>query len=623
MRYAGHCDICFRKPGRRGDFCSTPRIRGVLLSVLSLCFFSSVVPQVRADHRRITPRAIPQARVDPRPVRLPVIDGTDIRFARLSTADGLSQTRVAQIVQDDQGFMWFGTQYGLNRYDGYNFKVFVHDPERTDSLSGVYIYSLFKDRSGTLWVGCDQFLNRFEPATETFTRYPVQSVIHISQDSAGMLWLATGKGLYSLDPAAGRISQFSHDPEDPSSLSSSDIKSSGEDKTGRFWVANGEGLDEFDRKTGKVTLHIPLREPLREFSFYEDRFGVFWIIHVSGNGLAVFDRKTNILTHYSFRERETPSTAVTGVMAMLEDRNGNLWLGTQGAGLLKFDRERRRFISYRNNPADPESLAHDRILSLFEDREGNVWAGLGAMGPNRFSSKPLPFQKFPYGLGNLHSKGETFVAAIYEDRQGILWIGTREALNRIDRKAGQYTYYRTARPGVGSDVISIVEDRSGVLWVGPFNQGLHRFDRRTGRFKTYRHNAADPYSLSSDIVPRLLVDHNGTLWAATWDGLNRFDAATERFTKYKLDPQARNLLYIELVEDKQGALWLGTHSSGLHRFDPPTGKFTVYEHHVSRPGALSDNRVNSVHFDRSGAMWVGTQNGLNLFSPISGCLGLR
>jgi ligand-binding sensor domain-containing protein/signal transduction histidine kinase len=601
---------------RRGLVHSPPC--GCALTVLFALSLFILLPPVRADHRPISHRAVPLARVESHVLRLPVINGTDLRFKRFSTAEGLSQIKVSQILQDAQGFMWFGTQYGLNRYDAYNFKVFAHDPRNPNSLSGVFVGALFKDRHGILWIGCGQFLNRFEPETETFTRYPIQLVNHISQDSAGALWLATGKGLHSLDPATGRIRQYSHDPKDPSSLSSNDVKSSGEDKMGRFWVANSEGLDEFDRKTGKVTLHVPLREPLREFSFYEDRFGVFWIIHVSGNGLAVFDRRTNTLTHYSFHDREPPSTAVTGVMAILEDKTGNLWLGTQGAGLLKFDRERRRFVRYRNNPADPESLAQDRVISLYEDREGNIWAGLGGMGPTRFSSKPPPFQKFPYDLGNPHSKGETFVAAIYEDRQGILWLGTREALNRIDRKTGQYAFYRTSDPGIGSDVISIVEDRSGVLWVGTFNHGLHRFDRRTRQFKTYRHNASDPYSLSNDIVPRLLVDRKGTLWAATWDGLNRFDAATERFTSYKLDPLVRDLFYLELVEDPQGMLWLGTHSSGLHRFDPATGRFTVYEHQLSRPGSLSDNRVNSVRFDRSGTVWVGTQNGLNRFDPRVG-----
>ena len=289
---------------------------------------------------------VQQARVNPVTVRIPVVDGTDLRFTRLSTTDGLSQRRVSQIVQDDQGFMWFGTQYGLNRYDGHNFKVFVPDPRNPNSLSGVFVSRPFQgSRWGPLWVGCDRFLNKFEPATETFARYPVPDVKHVSQDRAGTLWLATESGLYSLDPANGRIRQYSHHPNDPSSLSSNEVKSSGEDKGGRFWVANGEGLDEFDRKMGRVTLHVPLHEPSREMSFYEDRFGVFWIFHASGNGLAVFDRTTNTLTHYSFRKQEPGSTALTGVMAMLEDQNGTLWFATQGAGLLKFERNRRRFIA--------------------------------------------------------------------------------------------------------------------------------------------------------------------------------------------------------------------------------------------------------------------------------------
>src|SRR5258705_11454236 len=151
-----------------------------------------------------------QAHVDPRTITLPVVDGKGIRFTRLSTDEGLSQTKVTRIVQDDQGFMWFGTQYGLNRYDGYTFKLFVHDPRNPNSLSGVYVSALFKEHDGALWIGCDQFINKFNRATETFTRYPVPFVKHISQDSAGILWLATGKGLYRLDSATGTIQQYSH-----------------------------------------------------------------------------------------------------------------------------------------------------------------------------------------------------------------------------------------------------------------------------------------------------------------------------------------------------------------------------------------------------------------------------
>jgi len=556
-----------------------------------------------------------QARVNPVTVKIPVVDGTDVRFTRLSTTTyGLSQRRVAQIVQDNQGFMWFGTQYGLNRYDGHNFKVFVPDPRKPhSSLSGVFISALFKDRDGTLWVGCDRFLNEFDPATETFARYPVPSAVHISQGKARTLWLATDSGLYSLDPMTGRIRQYSHDPNDPSSLSSNIVKSSGEDKEGKFWVATSEGLDEFDRQTGKVTLHVPVHEGGREMSFYEDRFGVFWIFHASGNGLEVFDRKTNTLTHYSYREHEPGSTNTSGVLAMLEDQNGTLWAATLRSGLLKFDRNQRRFIRYRNDPADPESLAQDSVISLFVDREGSIWAGLDGTGPTRFATKAALFEKTPHDFGI--PKDEGYLQAIYEDRQGILWMGTTVGLDRIERKAGRYTAQRFPRQDVDIDTVTIRGDRSGNVWFGTYDQGLLRLDGRTGQFKTYSHNPANPYSLSNDTVAGLVIDHNGTLWAATWNGLNRFDASSGRFKSYSEDPQGKNPLYLELVEDREGILWIGSHASGLHRFDPTTGRFTIYEHNPDRQGTLSDNRVNSVFFDHTGGMWVGTQTGLNRFEP--------
>ena len=571
----------------------------------------------RPDKRPVNLGAVRQAHVDPLTITLPVVDGKDIRFTRLSTAEGLSQTKVGQIVQDDQGFMWFGTQYGLNRYDGYNFKLFVHDPRNPNSLSGVYIRALFKDRDGALWVGCDRFLNKFNRATETFTRYPVPFVTHISQDSAGILWLATVNGLYSLDPATGTIRQYSHNPDDPSSLSNNHVKSSGEDREGRFWVSTIGHLDEFDRKTGKVTRDIPMPELPLGFGFYEDRFGVFWIFHDSPNALSVFDRKTNTLTNYSFQETNPSTTALTVIMDMTEDRNGNLWLATHGAGLLKFDREHQRLIRYRNDPRHPDSLAQNIAESLFADREGSVWAALGRMGVTHFATNPLPFETIPH-LASSEGTAEPFVGAMYEDPQGILWIGTPEALNSIDRKTGQYaSYRRTSRPAANTDVITVSEDRSGNLWAGTYNHGLLRLDRRTGKFQIYSHNPADPHSLSNDIVTRLLVDHNGTFWVATNDGLNRFDPATGRFTVHKLDKQ-RVVHCLALVEDRQGALWLGTDSSGLQRFDPATGRFTTYEHDIDRPLTLSDNRVNSVHFDRSGTMWVGTQNGLDKFDSKTG-----
>jgi ligand-binding sensor domain-containing protein/signal transduction histidine kinase len=554
---------------------------------------------------------VPQAHRNPTKINMPIVDGKDIKFVRVSTAE---QTKVSEIVQDDRGFMWFATLYGLYRYDGYSFKVFVHDPKNPNSLSGVAISALFKDRGGTLWIGCDQFLNKLNPETETFSRYPIPFVTQISQDKNGTLWLATtDSGLYGLDPATGLISQYSHDAHNPSTLSSDHVVYSGEDSAGRLWVATPGWLDQLDRRTGTVTQHIPIPEAPYGFGFYEDRFGVFWIFHVSPNALSVLDRKTNALTHYLFRQREPPGTAVTRVTTMLEDRTGTLWIATHGPGLLKFDREHGRFIRYRNDPSDPDSIPENNVDALFADHEGSIWTGLGGMGPVRFATKPLPFTSFVYDPGGRNTRSP-FVGAIYQDREGVLWVGTPNALNRIDRRAGSFTGYRNGGPETNTDVIAIGEDNSGFLWVGTYGHGLLRFDRRTGHFKTYTHNPANPSSLSDDFVSRLLFDHNGTLWAGAQEGLNRFDPGTQSFASYKL-ASVQPLPCLELVEDSEGLLWVGTSSAGLLRFDPATRKVTSYQHDMDRPGTLSDNRVNSVHFDRMGELWVGTQNGLNKFDP--------
>jgi ligand-binding sensor domain-containing protein len=215
---------------------------------------------------RAAPGAVPEATLNPISVRLPIVDGNGVRFTRLSVSEGLSQTRVAQIIQDDRGFMWFGTQYGLNRYDGYKFRAFVHDLQRPASIGCAFIHALFKDRSGMLWVGCDQSLDKFDPSTEEFTHYRIGSgessiplgVFHISEDRGGMLWLATGAGLFRFDPRTGTTRPFRHDPNDSFSLDSNYIEWSGEDKSGTFWVGTDKGLDAFDRQTGS---YIPRSGP--------------------------------------------------------------------------------------------------------------------------------------------------------------------------------------------------------------------------------------------------------------------------------------------------------------------------------------------------------------------------
>jgi hypothetical protein len=204
---------------------------------------------------------------------------------------------------------------------------------------------------------------------ETFSHYPIPAVKHISQDRNGQLWLSTSSGLYRLNPVTHDIRVYVHNPSDPESLHINEIRSAAEDRSGRIWIADADGMHEFDPRTGHLGLHIPILETARDFSFYEDRFGMFWLFCGSGNGLASFDRGSNVLTNYELELNNPANTALTGITGMLEDREGNLWIASQGLGLMRFDREHNRFLCYRHARDRDGSLLEDRVDTLLQDQE--------------------------------------------------------------------------------------------------------------------------------------------------------------------------------------------------------------------------------------------------------------
>jgi signal transduction histidine kinase/ligand-binding sensor domain-containing protein/CheY-like chemotaxis protein len=565
------------------------------------------------------------------PVRLPVVDATDLRFTRVSFEKGPSHSRVGEIVQDDQGFLWFGTHNGLQRYDGYRFRQYRHDPADPNTLAGTNIYVLFKDRAGKLWIGSDTYLDRFDPATEVFQHFQPEPgtfegwVSHITEDRQGILWLSTNHGLNRLDPITWKTVRYQHQDGDPASLSGNSVRASLEGKDGTFWVATTEGLDIFDRHAGKVVQHysLPARtaaeRPHSEVSLCEDRAGTVWVAFSFGVGLAAVDRGANRLVYYSFGAESSDRAPLPGIRTIYEDEDGTLWLGTASNGVLKLARDRRAFVRYRNDPSDPTSLSSDQVVAMLEDHEGNVWVGTTGGGANRFQRKPLPFTRYRHEPGNPNSLDTDYTSAIHEDRSGYMWVGSMRALTRIDRRTGQFVFFRKAGgPGNLSNtwVISIAEDRSGYLWFGTIDGGLNRYDPRSGQFNAYRHDPADPHSLCNDTVLALFVDHNDAVWAGTEDGLCRLDPRDGRFQTFRAEGDGRNR-YRAITEDSRGGLWLGTLETGMRRLDPTTGRFTIYTHSPARD-ALSSPQVNAVLVDRSGTVWAGTENGLGRMDAASG-----
>ena len=258
------------------------------------------------------------------------------------------------------------------------------------------------------------------------------------------------------------------------------MRSTYEDREGTLWVGTATGVEAFDRNTGKVTERIRLNVPhVLSVKVLEDHAGMLWIVYLSGNGLASYERRTKRVTFYSFKDREPPATSLSGAEGIHEDADGNLWLATRGSGLVKIDAGRRSAVRYRHSATAPDSISEDLLMSVFEDQEGNMWVGTATTGVNRFQRKPLPFTRYRHEPGNPQSLLRTSVTSLYADSQENIWVGGAFGVTRIDGTTGRYSFFTENRSAPNSYVISIAEDPSGHLWFGTYG-GLYRHDPRTG-----------------------------------------------------------------------------------------------------------------------------------------------
>jgi signal transduction histidine kinase/ligand-binding sensor domain-containing protein len=556
---------------------------------------------------------------------LPIQDSTDRVFVPISAGKETSHEWVGQIIDDKQGFLWFGTREGLDRYDGYQIQHYKPDP--IDPVTGVFVqeccrYALYRDPAGKIWIGASESMYLYDPETERFIHVPLPSgklqgvVRNVNQDKSGIIWLSSSRGLTCYNPITGDAERFLHNENDAGTLSSNYVRSTLETRDGTFWVATNVSVDVFDRRTGRVTEHLPLPNPRQNSAdtgnpfvrLLEDRAGVVWIASAR-DGLAFIDRPHKKLTYLSLASglgREP------GAWAILEDRHGVLWVGTDH-GLYQLDLDRKHFVRYRNDLSDPDSLPADWVLALFEDREGGLCVGTANAGVARVSDHLLPFQRYRRADGVREPFGTNYVLSAYEASPGVVWAGTKGAINQIDLKTGRYTVWPIRE---NTEVASITKDLLGQFWVGTFDGGLFRFDPATHQTVIYGHGSANHSGCGNNEVRALLVDHRGTLWAGAGAILCSFDRAKNQFETYKTRVPHSNEIDT-LAEDAAGSLWIGSRNAGLYRLDPVTGEFTSFRHSAAA-GSLSSDGVTSILVDRSGTIWVGTLEGLNRLDPATG-----
>jgi len=565
-----------------------------------------------------------------------------IRFDRLSVRDGLSQNAVLAIAQDSRGFMWFATEDGLNKYDGYDFTIHKHDPADETSLSDGFVSTLYLDSHGELWIGTRSGLDRFDASSGAFARDPTGAgaagglagkwVVSIGEDWDGNLWVGTDQwGLTRIDRATGTVTNFRNDPADSSTLSNDSVGVIYKDRSGELWIGTDAGLNSFDSPSGTFVRYT--HDPTDSLSpgghevsaIVEDQAGDLWVGTEDG-GLSRLDRATGAFARYQYDPDNPSSLSHDRIRALLVDGRGRLWVGTQN-GLDLYDRERDHFIHYRHDRGDPYSLSSNAVWSIAEDRTGVLWFGTYGGGVCKYNRTGDQFALYQHNPDRASGLSDNMVWSLFEDSQGVLWVGTfNGGLNRLDRASDSVTVYRYDPKNPASlssdDVRDVLEDGDGNLWVGT-NGGLDRYDPQTETFAHYRHDANDTSSLSENRVVMLHEDRVGRLWVGTRsEGLNLLDPEKGQAVRYQHDPDDPNSLVDDrvwaLYDDSEGMLWIGT-LGGISVLDPSSGAFTRYQHDPTDPNSLSNDGVFSLYEDASGTMWVGTWGGgLNRFDRASG-----
>lgn len=531
--------------------------------------------------------------------------------------------------------MWFGTKDGLNRYDGYEFVVFRHDPFDSTSISDSEISALFEDSRGRLWVGTrNGGVSLFDRSRERFKRIttgPARYINSFAEDSAGGIWVGSfSDGLFRLTTSTeGAVvaERFAHAAADSSSLGDDRVLALHVDKRGVLWVGTQAGLDQRTSSGGFAHFTAGPNRPLglidsRISALHEDSHGRLWIGSVPG--ISVFDSARTRIEHHYHRYR-TYRYGWGAAVSLVADRSGQLWLST-GSELMRFDPTTGGFTYFRQDPQNAEGINSNLPTDVYRDRSDVIWVGTNGYGINVHDPKANRFQTFRRPEGRPTRQAGFSVYTIFEDLTGTLWIDAG-LLYQWNRKTGAFRSFETSsdrpRDFGNTGVWAIVEDPPGVLWTATY-QGLYRYEIATGRFRHYRHDPNDSTGLPEEVAYDVFRDKDGVIWAVTENFLVRLaDAARGRFDvwRHKERSTTGQWIFPSTLQAADGSLWLGS-DQGLTRFDPTTASFKHYRHDPNDATSISHDAVRAILPDPrepNRYFWIGTAGGgLNRLNVDSG-----
>jgi ligand-binding sensor domain-containing protein/serine phosphatase RsbU (regulator of sigma subunit) len=514
-------------------------------------------------------------------------DNNPQSFAAYSKLQGLKHEKIACILEDRSGNLWFGTGGGgVCKYDGQHFTHFTDK----EGLSNNFVRSILEDKSGNIWFGTyGGGVTKYDGLR--FTHFTVQQglsnniVLSILEDKSGNIWFGTGGGgvsKYEPSKIEGQVGYFTHFTV-AEGLSYNTVMSILEDKSGNLWFGTeGGGVSKFD---GKSFTHFNEALGLSNnivWSILEDKSGNIWF-GTQGGGVSKYNG--NSFTNFT----EAAGLSHNVVLSIIKDKSGNIWFGTGGGGVSKYDGQ--CFINF----TDKEGLSDNVVFSILEDKSGNIWFGTRVGGVSKYNGQRFTHYTDKEGLSNNHVK------SILEDKSGNLWFGTYGgAVSKYD---GQRFTHFTEAAGLSDNVRSILEDKSGNIWFGTYGGGVVKYD---GQHFTHFTEAA---GLSNNIVLSILEDQSGNLWFGTGGGgVSKYDG--QYFTHFTIAEGLSNNNVYSIIEDKSGNLWFGTQGGGVSKYEPSKiksqmGRFT----HFTLAEGLNNNIVFSMLADKSGNLWFGTNGG--------------
>jgi ligand-binding sensor domain-containing protein/DNA-binding CsgD family transcriptional regulator len=566
----------------------------------------------------------------------------DLRFQNLSVEDGLSQNTVNCMLRDRNGFMWFGTEEGLNRYNGYDFKVYRYCRHHSDCLGHDRVTCLVEDKDGSFWIGTNGGgLDHFDAAREHFDHFRSRSgderslsndsIWAILPDGDGIFWIGTQNGLNRFDSRRGIFRRYLYAPERSDLNSRNTIYALQKDEAGMIWIGTAGGLVRFDPGRGEfANFQVVGTDPDASRhdeinALFDDGQGTLWL--GSEAGLGTFTKASRAFTFKAEGSQPLPRLYHGRILNMFHAEDGHFWVACE-AGLYVFPSLDLLAIYFRAG-ALPQRLLKDKfVFSSYQDPAGILWAG-SINGIYKYDLRVRQFSQYGSELGGKESKGSFFwVTAVSQDRRGRLWLGTYKKglfgfIPGLEGKKITLALPGDDPQGRETIITALYVDRDQVLWIGT-DRGLVVYDIETARFLGHYRAGTAPGSLSHDGISAMLQDRSGRLWVGTNNGLNLFDPQRRTFTVYRHEASLPQVIGRDFItafcQDREGVIWVGSLGDGLSRFDPASGGFLPgYRHRDGDLSSLGSDTIYCLLEDSRGRLWVGTNSGgLNLLDRTSG-----